>query len=163
MSSSQHEFVLVPTRRDALTKPLTITPSQWQAALALCRRHGYSPPDSGWMSREVVRWFRRSLIAALNTITDPSARASVDRIHIGATLGASYLRNNGWAWAVKTLPDVSSASDNRPTLSAFLLSTSAPLPHSHLTSDVRNIASSESCHPMSSAETPLRLIAPGTF
>jgi hypothetical protein len=80
MSSSQFEFFLLPTRRDALTKPFKIKPDEWQSALALCRKHGYFPPDFGSMSREVVRWLRRSLTAALPTITDQAARERLEKL-----------------------------------------------------------------------------------
>jgi hypothetical protein len=80
MSMSQQEFVLLPARGDGTSKPLSITPKEWQAALALCRRHGYYPPDFAGMSRDMVRWFRRSLSAALDTIAEPSAREPFERL-----------------------------------------------------------------------------------
>jgi hypothetical protein len=101
MASDQFEFILLPNRSDETKKPLSITPSEWQAAIALCRRHGYSPPDFAGMSREMVRWFRRALSAALDTITDPAARAPVERlVWFCESNGAGFTLVRRWKRAI---------------------------------------------------------------
>jgi hypothetical protein len=80
MVNSQYEFVLLPSRRDALSKPLKITPQEWQAALALSKKHGYTVGDRAFLSREMVRWLRRSLEKALESTTDAAEREQIERL-----------------------------------------------------------------------------------
>jgi hypothetical protein len=80
MSNSQVEFVLVPTRRDTLTKSLTVVPGEWEAALAMSRRNGYFPPDVGGLGRDAVRWFSRALRSAVAGVADAASRGSVERL-----------------------------------------------------------------------------------
>jgi hypothetical protein len=62
---SQRRVYLLPSKRDALTKTLTITVPQWRAALKLCSLGGYTPPEDGGMTRESCLWFLRGLRTAV--------------------------------------------------------------------------------------------------
>jgi hypothetical protein len=104
VSDSQIEYVLLPSRRDAETKPLTIKPREWRAALDLSWRNGYTPPDVAGMSRAEVRWLVKALEQGVAGIKEPQAREDVNRLLrfcrgdgiLGFTLERRWQRATAW-------------------------------------------------------------------